>query len=1132
MSEPPGGSTWDAPDLADRDLADRLADAADRIRAGGAAETDPAGDDPGGGDADAVRRLIPALEAMGRLRQSAPPVGFEAGRTLGDFRTVRVIGRGGMGVVYEAVQVSLHRPVALKTLPGLGAEDPRLVRRFQIEAQAAAGLNHPHIVPVYAVGEDHGVHYYAMQLIRGRTLAAVIAGCRAGGDAGPPGSPKALPGRVSPGAAADLGRQAAEALHHAHLNGVIHRDVKPGNLLVEESGWLWVADFGLALVKDGHNSSAGDALRGTLRYMSPEHASGRATVGDPRTDVYSLGATLYELLTLRPVYEGEDRLDLLRRMAWEDPRPPRRVDSAIPADLETVVMKAIDRDPSQRYATAGEMADDLRRFLEHRPIKARPPGALGRAARWARRNRPTVAAAAVAAFAALTALAVASAWSHRMLARHNAALASALALAERKELLNRRYSGNSQVRMAQQELAAGHVEFVQEALERVRPAPGEPDDRGFEWHYLHRLAHRDVSLFFGHESPVNALAVSPDGRTLVSGDESGVLVFWDLVTRRERARTRAAGTVVHTVAFAPDGRTVAASHVKDGGPSVVRLWDAATAQAGATIVRPDGGVIGIAFSHDGRLLAVWEAPVGAARASNRLTFWRIDGGGAVAAPGPPPGQGHWFAASPDRRLFATVGRSGPVTLRDAATARPTRVLPGRYDLVSGVGFSPDGRRVLVSHGGGVTAVDTAGSVVRSLNPAAPGPAPSLTRDAQNLQGMPLRDDRRYWLADPASGPRPTYLEGAEGGHLTFLFSPDGSTLAGSGTTPTAILWETSSGKALRRFPPHTVRVASLAFSPGGESLFVASSDPKVRAWHLARGPELPDRLAGHRAEVWALAYTPDGSALATAADDHTIQLWDPRDGTPRGALAGHTSLVSSLAVSPDGRTLASGGFDRTVRLWDLPSGRPRAVLRGHTDRVRGVAFSPDGRTLASASSDDTLRLWDSAGGREPRVLRGHTDGLHALAFHPGGRYLVSAGNDATLRVWDLAGARGPLTLPGSHANKALAFSRDGSLLASGDAGGYVSVRDTGTWSRVGRMKGSDAEVFGLAFSGRSLAAGCGDAKVRLWDPFTGQLTLTLDGHPRRVNAVAFSPDGSTLASASHDGAVRLWRAGEGHVNPF
>ena len=384
---------------------------------------------------DGLRKLLPTLEAMAELGHSdvlpgpsTEPAGPTTG-ILGDFRILRQIGRGGMGVVYEAQQISLNRRVALKVLPFAAVLDPRQLQRFKNESQAAASLRHPNIVQVFLVGCERAVHFYAMDFIEGQTLAQVIDSLRQtsplhpaerGSEEPAADTVRDLQAHISTDgsirsaeffrAAARLGIQAAEALEHAHQMGVVHRDIKPSNLMVDGEGHLWITDFGLAQVESNPDLTMTGDILGTLRYMSPEQATGKRRVLDHHTDIYSLGVTLYELLTLRPAFDADDRQRVLQQIADEEPRAPRRLNGAIPKDLETIVLKAMAKEPEGRYASAQKLADDLRRFLEDKPIQARRPSILQRVRKWGRRHRPVVWSAVVVVVIA-TVFALAIAWN-------------------------------------------------------------------------------------------------------------------------------------------------------------------------------------------------------------------------------------------------------------------------------------------------------------------------------------------------------------------------------------------------------------------------------------------------------------------------------------------------------------------------------------------------------------------------------------------------------------------------------------------------------------------------------------------------------------------------------------------------
>jgi serine/threonine protein kinase/tetratricopeptide (TPR) repeat protein len=482
--------------------------------------------------ADSLRRLLPALRVMADLSNSAEdegrPFGSDAAPLgeLGDFRIVREVGRGGMGIVYEAEQVSLGRRVALKVLPFAATMDPRHLQRFQNEARAAASLEHPHIVPVFGVGCERGVHYYAMKFIDGQSLAELTAGCHPPDPSRPSPPPAgvetqpaaAAPTQPAPRDAAyfrrvaEWGIQAAEALEYAHGLGIVHRDVKPGNLMIDGRGKLWVTDFGLArTAADTGLTMTGDVL-GTLRYMSPEQALARHGLVDHRTDVYSLAVALYELLTLEPPFAGHDRQELLRQIAFEEPRFLGRLDKAIPSELATIVMKAMEKNSQDRYGTAQAMADDLRRFLEDRPIRARRLGSVRRLRRWCRRHRAVVTTAAVSAvlvlLTAVTSLAVglaevreqqqqteaqaelarqaaASEKAARKLAEENATRATAAAKAARAAAANEKKARKAEA--AQRREAEAVADLLVSVFNGLDPSAEEKSDLDFKQQLTVRL---------------------------------------------------------------------------------------------------------------------------------------------------------------------------------------------------------------------------------------------------------------------------------------------------------------------------------------------------------------------------------------------------------------------------------------------------------------------------------------------------------------------------------------------------------------------------------------------------------------------------------------------------------------------
>jgi len=732
-----------------------------------------------------LRDLLPVMEMLDRVgprmgralsRPDGPSAEPEATGLLGDFSIVRVIGRGGMGVVYEAVQKSLNRRVALKVLPSFSAEDPRKVKRFQVEAQAAACLHHPHIVPVYLVGSENGLHYYAMQFIEGRTLAEIITASGHGGEAVAPGADP--PGRElsSPRMAAELCRQAAEALHFAHEQGTIHRDVKPSNLLIDGSGKLWVSDFGLARIVGQVDLTLSGVVLGTLRYMSPEQAFGTRAVVDHRTDIYSLGATLYELITLHPVFEGDDRLELLRRIADEQPRRPRTFDPAIPRDLETIVLKTLAKDPGERYATALELADDLGRFLQNRPILARRPNLLDRVAKWSRRHGIAVAGAIVMLAALVAGLGGEAFWRYELLRRHNIELNSALDRAERDQRTTRRLWYDSQMRLAQQSLSSGQDEFAQEVLEGLEPESAGEDLRGFEWRFLRRASQCKVSLLSSRQVRVVFPAFSPDGRTMVSSDDDGGLIFWDLVAGRERGRSKAHGQQNPDKAFSPDGRTLATWITPESAPSEVMLWDLSRGRRIVPVPVITGEVKAMDFSPDGRRLAICTVDRNSDLSKRKAIFWDLAPDTAHSRSERSPIDCWSLAYSQDGRWLATAGPSGPIKLREPKTGEVLKTIArGGISSIGSLALSPNGRTLAAGHEKGITTWDTdSGAELGSIK------LPIVTylyfaRDGDRIVAMKFERDEIFLIGDPRTTPRRVPLEGISGGEFAVALSADGKT---------------------------------------------------------------------------------------------------------------------------------------------------------------------------------------------------------------------------------------------------------------------------------------------------------------------------------------------------------------------
>jgi WD40 repeat protein len=1012
-------------------------------------------------------------------------------RSFGDYELLEEIARGGMGVVYRARQLSLHREVAVKMILAGELATTESVQRFRNEAATAARLDHPNIVSVYEIGEHEMQHFFSMRLVLGRRNIATWA--------------KSLASPAAERIAAMMAK-IARTVMFAHERGVLHRDLKPSNILVDEKNEPQVTDFGLAKLVHEENSglTLSAAILGSPSYMAPEQADGRHRDVTTVTDVYGLGAVLYELLAGRPPFVGASPFATARLVVEQMPGPLPNT----PRDLATICLKCLAKEPAQRYPSARTLAEDLERFASGESIRARPVSAPEAMWRWARR-KPALAALIASTVLAFLVGFTGVFWQWRRAEHANTGLRASIAQLEWRRTVQLLDAGDNSVGLAQlARLLRGDPANPRAASLAVSVL----EQGGFAVPAAPELSH-------GRDSIITEARLSADETRIVTAGSDGTARLWEAATSRPLGAPMQHGGPVRWVEFSPDDRSVATA--SDDGTA--RVWDAQTGAPISAPLRHDGPVTMVKFG-PAPLLATIGAD-GAAR------VWR-EGGEALQLPLGGPGRA--LAWSRDGRRLFTASDAGL-----KGWDLEGRELFSHDGAVQGLALSPDGTRLAGWAAKSVWLWDAATGAESAvkLEGAAGLLDAAWSPDGTRLAGASHAGWARVWDATGgrAITPRLNHLYGCS----CVTFSPDGHQLLSGGDEGVARRWNPATGAPVGALINHHEAVMGAAFSARGDRLLLVAhpwndrSKPRggtAQLWDLQHRGPLPWRYrpAGATSSTSSVAWSPDGSLWATNMVGGEVTLH--AEGQPPVTLPASKKegWARGLTFLPDGRYLLVVSTVGEVSVWSIET-RQRTLGPLNIGPVEGVCLLPDGGRAVIGMLSGEVAVWDLARGVIVSHLPTHRAPINCVDVSPDGRFVASAGEDGQCIVSDVA--TGQSLFPAIQADDefvSVQFSHDGRWIVTASHDRTARMWDARTGVARGPALRHDGEVAYAEFSpddARVLTADRAGA-ARLWSAATGEPLTDSMRHTTALRHARFSPDGRRIVTEDHTG-LRFWETATG-----